>query len=221
MCCMHVSAPLQPSSGHNPTAVPYARRRTFTDPFTDMLFNALIGFTFLFLVAILFINPVPKSGIIDPKAEYIITIGWEDLSPDDIDIWVENPRGEIVWFRNPEAGLLHLDRDDRGNFKDTILVQGEEITNPLNQEVVTLRGVVPGEYIVNLHYYETQTQSPVDVRAKLEKVNPKLETLYYGTVKLEKSGEEKTAFRFRIGRDGNVHDINKLAKSMSLIERNG
>ena len=40
-----------------------------SDPFTDLLFNALLGFTFLFLVAIMFMNPEAKSGIIDPKAE--------------------------------------------------------------------------------------------------------------------------------------------------------
>ena len=31
------------------------KTRFFTDPFTDLLFNALLGFTFLFMVAILFI----------------------------------------------------------------------------------------------------------------------------------------------------------------------
>ena len=53
-----------------------------------------------------------KTGIIDPKAEYILTITWEDNSPDDIDVWVEDPEGQLVYFRAAEAGLLHLDRDD-------------------------------------------------------------------------------------------------------------
>ena len=62
-----------------------ARKRLQSDPFTDLLFNALLGFTFLFLVAIMFMNPEAKTGIIDPKAEYIITVTWEDNNPDDID----------------------------------------------------------------------------------------------------------------------------------------
>ena len=57
---------------------------------------------------------------------------------------------------------------------DTIVVNGEEVQNPLNQEVVTLRVVVPGEYIVNIHYYATKTEQPVDVNVKVEKVNPQL-----------------------------------------------
>ncbi len=188
--------------------------RLRSDPFTDLLFNALLGFTFLFLVAIMFMNPEAKSGIIDPKAEYILTITWEDNSPDDVDVWVEDPEGQIIWFRAPEAGLLHLDRDDRGLVNDTITINGEELQNPLNQEVVTLRGVVKGEYVVNLHYYASETGKPVDVNVRLAKVNPKLEIVYYGTVNLEKRGDEKTAVRFSIGRDGEIFGINFLPKSL-------
>ena len=188
--------------------------RLRSDPFTDLLFNALLGFTFLFLVAIMFMNPEAKSGIIDPKAEYIITITWEDDSPDDVDTWVEDPEGQILWFRTPEAGLLHLDRDDRGLVNDTITIAGEEVQNPLNQEVVTLRGVVKGEYIVNLHYYASETGTPIDVNVRLVKVNPKLEVVYYGTVNLEKRGDEKTAVRFKIGGDGDVYGINFLPKKL-------
>ena len=190
------------------------KERLRSDPFTDLLFNALLGFTFLFLVAIMFMNPEAKTGIIDPKAEYILTITWEDNSPDDVDVWVEDPEGQVVWFRTPEAGLLHLDRDDRGLVNDTITINGEEVQNPLNQEVVTLRGVVQGEYVVNLHYYASETGKPVDVNVRLAKVNPKLEIVYYGTVNMEKRGEEKTAVRFSIGRNGDIYGINFLPKSL-------
>ena len=190
------------------------RRRNQTDPFTDLLFNALLGFTFLFLVTVMFMNPEAKSGIIDPKAEYIIAVDWADNNPDDIDVWVEDPEGRVIWFRNPAAGLLHLDRDDRGMINDTLVVNDREVQNPLNQEVVTIRGVVQGEYVVNLHYYATETGKPVDVNLKFMKVNPVLEVVYYGTLSLEKVGVEKTAFRFRIGADGRVSDINFLPKAL-------
>ncbi|NIN35987.1 MAG: hypothetical protein GWO08_15695 [Gammaproteobacteria bacterium] len=193
------------------------KERHRSDPFTDLLFNALLGFTFLFLVAILFMNPEAKSGIIDPKAEYIITVTWEDNSPDDIDTWIEDPDGNVIWFRNPQAGLLHLDRDDRGMVNDFITVNGEEIVNPLNQEVVTIRGVVKGEYVVNIHYYATETSKPVDVTVRLDKVNPKLEVIYYDTVTIEQKGDERTVLRFKIGREGKISDINFLPKSIVTI----
>lgn len=195
----------------------YTRRRSESDPFTDLLFNALLGFTFLFLVAIMFMNPDAKSGLIDPKAEYILTVTWEDNSPDDIDTWVEDPDGQVIWFRSPEAGLLHLDRDDRGLLNDTININGEVVENPLNQEVVTVRGVVKGEYVVNLHYYASETNKAVDVNIRLVKVNPSLEVIYYGTVNMEKAGDETTAIRFKIGPDGEIYDINFLPKKLVSI----
>ncbi|MCS3902537.1 hypothetical protein J2T55_000541 [Methylohalomonas lacus] len=191
--------------------------RGTVDPFVDLLFNALLGFTFLFLVAIMFMNPEAKSGIIDPKAEYILTITWKDFSPDDIDVWVEDPDGRVLYFRNSEVGLLHLDRDDRGMANDTIEVAGKEVENPLNQEVVTLRGVVKGEYVVNLHYYKSESNKAVDVNVNLAKVNPALEVVYYDTVRLEEEGDEKTALRFRIDRDGKVGGINFLPKQLVSV----
>jgi hypothetical protein len=194
-----------------------ARNRQRFDPFTDLLFNALLGFTFLFIVAVMQMNPLAKKGIIDPKAEYIITVTWPDNNPDDIDTWVEDPSGQVVWFRNREAGLIHLDRDDRGLVNDKLTINGQAIVNPLNQEVVTIRGVVTGEYVVNIHYYARETHQPIPVTVRLDKVNPALEVVYYATTTLEKRGEEQTALRFNIGSDGRITHINTLPKSLVSI----
>jgi len=97
---------------------------------------------------------------------------------------------------------------------DTIVISGEKVQNPLNQEVVTLRAVVPGEYIVNIHYYATETNNPVDVNVKVEKVNPQLEVIYYGTITLEKKGVEKTATRFNIKQGGQVTVTGNLFKKL-------
>ena len=120
----------------------------------------------------------------------------------------------MIWFRNPEAGLIHWDRDDRGLINDSITINGEEVQNPLNQEVVTIRGVVKGEYVVNLHYYASETGKPVDVNIRLVKVNPSLEIIYYGTVRMEKGGDEKTVLRFKIGADGKISGIGFLPKKL-------
>ncbi len=188
-----------------------------SDPFTDLLFNALLGFTFLFLVAVMFMNPVARKGIIDPKAEYIITITWPDNVPDDIDTWMEDPSGNILYFNNQEQGLIHLDRDDRGIVNDTISINGKEIQNPLNQEVVTIRGVVQGEYVLNLHYYASETGNPVKVNVRVAKVNPQLEIVFYDTYVMQKKGDETTALRFVIGADGQISDINRLPKKLVII----
>lgn len=196
------------------------KKRDFEqDPFTDLLFNSLLAFTLLFIITIMFLNPPAKTGIIDPKAEFIITVKWEDNSPSDIDTWVEDPKGQVVWYRTPEVGLLHLDRDDRGLDNDRILVDGNEIINPLNQEVVTIRGVVPGQYIVNVHYYDTKEKRQVNVEVRVVRVNPKLEVVYYDTLTMEEKGEEQTAIRFTIDEDGNITNKNTLFKSLVKGEK--
>ena len=184
------------------------------DPITAILFKMIQALTFFFVLAVMFMNPISKKGIIDPKAEYIITTNWADENPDDIDIWVEDPKGNIIWFRNREAGLVHLDRDDRGMLNDTLESEGRTVKNPLNQEVVTIRGIVPGEYVVNLHYYATETGKPIEAAVRLDKVNPALKVMYYGKATLEKKGDELTALRFTLSPDGDVVDINHVYKSI-------
>jgi hypothetical protein len=191
------------------------QREAEVDPFYDMLFNMLIAFVFCFIVALLAMNPKAlKAGDIPSKAEYIINVAWPDNNPNDIDTWIEDPAGNLVWFRAREAGLMHLDRDDRGLKGDVIIVNGREIVNPLNQEVVTLRGIGAGDYTVNVQYFESQNQQPVEVTVSMIKVNPRAEVVYYGQVPLARKGDEATALRFTLLPDGSVVNINTLAKSL-------
>nr|WP_246624882.1 hypothetical protein [Oceanobacter mangrovi] len=193
------------------------------DPFTDLLFNALLTFTFLFLVALVLLNPPADTGIVDPKAEFLITVSWPDGNPNDIDIWMAGPDGRQVNYKQPQDGLMNLDRDDRGMINDVQQVNGVEIENPLNQEVLTLRGRPPGEYVVNLHYFKNQQDeqlqgdaaaTEVPVTVYLAEVNPRMKVLFYNTNTLEKEGDEVTAFRFTIRPDGKVSNINQLQKKL-------
>ena len=194
-----------------------SRRFSELDPFSDLLFNALMAFVMLFAVALIAMNPKAKTGVIDAKAEFIITVTWPDMNPNDIDTWVQDPGGNLVWFRAREAGLMHLDRDDRGLANDSIVVNGKQVVNPLNQEVVTLRGIAPGEYTVNAHYYDSKDGKPVDVTVSIVKVNPRAEVVYYGQLTLARKGDEGTAARFTLLPDGSVTNINTLPKT--IVER--
>ena len=193
-------------------------RRNDIDPFTDLLFNTLLIFTFLFLVAIVFLNPPTKTGDVELKAEYIVTVKWPDHNPDDIDIWIEDPNGRVVWFRNAEDGFMHLDRDDRGISNDTIQIDNQTVINPINQEVVTIRRAIPGEYVVNLHYYKSNSHQAVTAEVNVSRVNPRLEIVYYGKTRLHQVGEEKTVVRFSINKDRSVSSINTLQKSLVTVE---
>ncbi len=190
-------------------------RQFVTDPFTDLLFNALLGFTFLFLVASLLINPVTKQGQLDPKAEFIISATWPENSIDDVDLWVEDPHGQIVSYLQRNAGWMHLDRDDRGDVTDTVEINGQKKVYPINQEIVTLRGTIVGEYVVNLYYYQSRSTNPVPVTVKIERVNPVFKLAFVDRVTLMKQDEERTALRFSVTEKRDVVNVNVLPKRLT------
>ena len=195
------------------------RRYSSFDPFTDLLFNILLGFTFLFFITMLFINPITKLGNVNMKAEYIITVDWKDSLPDDIDLWVKDPNGEIVSYLKKDAGWLHLDRDDRGVVNDKIIIDGKEVIYPINREVVTLRGIIPGEYVVNLYLYDHKSNSPVEAKIIIEKVNPSLRLVFVGDVILNNEDTELTITKFRLDSEGNfksIHAVNEILTPYSL-----
>jgi hypothetical protein len=188
--------------------------------FTDLLFNALLGFVVMFVLAFLMINPIAKTGAVDAKAEFLVTLSWPDGRSEDIDLYVEDPAGNLVWFRAREAGLMHLDRDDLGRSNDVIRVAGREIVHPLNQEIVAIRGLQSGEYVVNLHLYRAAPDAlPVPAVVKVEKLNPKVEVVFYGEIVLARPSEERTAVRFSLRADGGVADVNQLAKALVPLRR--
>jgi hypothetical protein len=190
------------------------------DPFSLMLFKGLQVVAFLFFIALLAMNPEAKEGKIETKAEFIITMGWPDDHPDDLDLYAEDPLGNIVWYHVREGGFMMLDRDDRGSANNTITVDGRKITSSFRQETISIRGIVPGEYTVNVHYFLATKGGPVPAVVKVEKVNPVVEVVAYDTVQLGRMGEEKTAVRFRLAADGNVVDVNHRDKSLIQLTRN-
>ncbi len=184
------------------------------DAFTDLLFNALLGFAMMFVIAFTLVNDPDDTGNVDAKAEVLITVRWADRHPDDVDTLVEGPGGKVVWYHNRDSGLMHLDRDDRGLLADRIMLDGTEVSNPINQETVTVRALQTGEYVVNLLHYQANYTKPLPVTVKVEKLNPQVSLVYYGTRNLTGTGDEQTAVRFQIDAEGNVIDTNELQKPL-------
>ena len=66
------------------------QRRTGSNlAFNDLLFNVLIGFVMLFVIAFLLINPIAKKADIPVKAEFVIVLEWDNESHTDLDLWVQ------------------------------------------------------------------------------------------------------------------------------------
>ena len=184
------------------------------DVFTDLLFNALLGFAFMFAIAFMLINSSEETGNIRSNAEILISVQWPDDHPDDVDAIVEDPQGSLVWYHNRDSGLMHLDRDDRGNLADNLNINDEVVSNPINQETITVRGLQSGEYIINLLHYKSNFKEPLPVTVKVEKLNPSVELVYYGEHFLNGVGDEMTALRFYVDSQKNISDLNQIPKRL-------
>jgi len=192
--------------------------------FTDMLFNILVGFAFLFIVAFLLIKPEAKKEDFERKAEFVVVMEWDHDQPDDIDLYVQDPTNSTVHFRLPITNFMYLDKDDLGFANDIVKnVDGTITKVNINREVVTIRGIIPGEYIINAHYYSARkwsgqtlstnvdnsyelgkgksTGKKLTVKIELYKVDP-YKIWWIGEKTFTRRGQEETFVRFTIDPDG-------------------
>lgn len=183
--------------------------------FVDLLFNILIGFVFLFIIAFILINPIAKKSDIEKKAEFIIVMEWPDDNIDDIDLWLRDPTGNLIGFRTPSKGFSHLERDDLGDKNDTMIVNNEVVSIKNNTETITIRGVIKGDYNVSSHFYRRKIEASkesIPVTVTVSKLNP-YSIVYKQTVNLDFEGDIKDFYTFTINEDGAVIDIKKPSKS--------
>ncbi len=177
--------------------------------FTDLLFNIVVGLAFLFLLAFILMNPVAKEKDIEEKSDFIIVMTWDDESGDDIDLWVRDPLGHILSFRNRGVGMMHLDRDDLGLSNDKVQgPDGKIIYVYRNKEVVSLRGYSEGKYTVNVHVYNKKPWKDKkmyrsNIKVELIKLNPYSEVAQAEFIAVGR-GQEFTAFHFTLDADGKV-----------------
>jgi hypothetical protein len=185
--------------------------------FLDLLFNTLLCFVALFAVALLIVSPTKNDKSVDIKAEFIITASWPGDMNDDVDLYVADPNGNIVYFKKQEAGLMHLDRDDLGTSNDRMIAEYGVIENDDNRELVTIRGTMSGEYIVNIHAYAKREPVSTPVLVTIDKINP-FRTIVSKTIDLEDQGQEETVCRFTLNANGDVVSVNSLPKFFTRFE---
>jgi hypothetical protein len=184
----------------------------------DLLFNTLVGFVFLFIIAFLLINPSIKKADIKTKAEFVITVTWSDDSQDDVDTWLQDPLGNVLHFRQRDVGLAHLDRDDLGKINDTIILDdGRRVEYAHNQELTTIRGFLTGEWVLNVHMYNKRDANPTLVEVRIDKLNPKVETVFYKKIVMKSRWEEITVTRFVMTNQGDIIDWDDLPKTLLML----
>jgi len=177
--------------------------------FRDVIMLALMGFVVIVVLLLPHINPSKLKENIDvnPPGNVIVEIRWPDILDTDVDLWVQGPGDVPVGYSNKGGVLFNLLRDDIGH-------QGD--VSKVNYENSFSRGIVEGEYTINLHLYRDGSGSlPIEVIVVVSvKENPDATTkrILARTVELTSVGQELTVFRFDLDKDGkldaeSVHDI--------------
>lgn len=208
----------------------------FRTGFIDLLLCGFSTVVLLFILSTLLISPakVVKEEGVKKNAEYIVTMEWDPESTCDVDLWAQNPNGNIVSFKAKDVDLFNIERDDMGTRNDTVTnVDGEKTIIHKNEEFLTIRGIIPGRYTINAHLYsctlegdiakseEVGTIKNLKITFKVIKLNPNFLVMAERQIVLEKIFQEKTAINFTLAPNGLMRDIDDTPKRLIKIEGGG
>jgi hypothetical protein len=179
--------------------------------FRDVVMLALAGFVVLVIMLLPHLNPPGAKTADDttPPGNVIVEVRWPDGIDADVDLWVQAPGDVPVGYSNKGGAAFNLLRDDLGSRVD---VTG------LNYETSYSRGIVPGEYTVNLHLYRNPSRTypvPVTVVTSVKRrADLAARQLLASKALLVREGEEMTVYRFRLSEAGalvagSVHSLDK------------
>lgn len=194
----------------------YNDRHGFNTGFNDILFGALFIVMVLFVLVLTLIKET-NDGDVNLQAAIIIIATWDSNSDNDIDLWVKDPSGNIVFFREPKVGLMHLDRDDIGKSRDTTWINGQFVTYKGNQEVIKIRKAIIGKYIINIHFYRGDIPETITIQAI--QIQPLYKILITKTIVKLKALQEKTAFVLTVDKYGKVINIDSKTQIGLIKEK--
>jgi hypothetical protein len=164
----------------------------------DMMMLLMLGFVCMIVFLLPHVNPPKENDKAEPPGNVIVAITWPE-GDIDIDMWITGPGEKApVGYSNKSGVLFNLLRDDLGRSYDP---------NPLNYENAYSRGIVAGEYIVNLHAYRG-VAAPIKIHVEISlntgKPGKGMTPIATTSVTLATNGQEKTALRFRLDKDGKL-----------------
>jgi hypothetical protein len=181
--------------------------------FRDVILLALAGFVFITVLLLPHINPKAKQGegSTDPPGNVIAEMRWDDKLRTDVDLWVQAPGDVPVGYSNKSGLIFNLLRDDLGSHADP---------TDVNFETSFSRGIPPGEYTVNVHLFRNlENTYPINVRVVV-RVKTDNEAgarpIAATTVRLDREGQELTAFRFSLTEKGELvpNSMNSVFKPL-------
>lgn len=166
--------------------------------FRDFTMLMVLGFVVMVVWLLPHVNPPASGSDHDPPGNVVVAITWPE-GDTDIDLWVSGPsEPRPIGYSNKGGVLFNLLRDDLGAMPDA---------TRLNYENAYSRGVVAGEYIVNIHCYRCPVvPQKVDVEISINdgKAGKGSRLLATTSVLLTANGQERTALRFKLDGNGQI-----------------
>lgn len=156
----------------------------------------------LLLIVYTLIAPPPAKPHVQTYGSYVVILTWPRASTSDLDLYVRDPAGRIVFFNSLTAGVMHLEHDD------IPLDAGSGYGRGVNAERVILRGTAPGEFTVTVHVY--QGSAPVRAHVVLWDLQGNDRLVTSRDLRMGVAGDEQAAFRFVLAADGSVRSVNHL-----------
>jgi len=185
--------------------------------FVDLMMNAMLGVTALFIVTFLLIKQEDEiSPVEEPPVEMMVILTWPGDVDVDADLWVQfsDRDDDVVGFRSPRREGIYLDIDDLGSRGDSYQGKQKREVAEINQEIINFRRIPDGEIVINaMHYFSRDRETAVPCTVQVIKLNPFV-VIYEGIETLYRRGDERTFVRFKINNEGEVYDLNHIQKSI-------
>lgn len=188
---------------------------------TDFLFILLCCITLFFILTLMDIKK--KNEGIKHKAEFVITMTWDKKDQNDMDLWLKDPNGNIIYYKDKQSQAMFLDRDDLGHQNDEIIINGVKKIIEINQEIISIRAIVPGRWIVAVHFYKRHDKNPegtpIPVNVQMNKMNPKVKIIFRETKLMRTTWQESTVAIFDMLPDGTITNIELYGQMPMVHER--
>lgn len=183
--------------------------------FVDLMMSTLIVVTALLMAS----NAIEKAKKAEEKKQessietdglYAIVATWPNDMNDDVDLYVQDPAGNLIFYGRTTAELMHLEYDDRGDVGDKAMTSSGEVKVDINRERAIIRGGMAGEYVVNVHMFSKRAAAPTKVKIALYRLKGDDTEVLSKERTLKNERDEATAFRFTLSADGVMTGSNEL-----------
>lgn len=169
----------------------------------------------LLVVYTLVAPPKARTSNIATEGAYAVVLQWPRASRDDLDLYLQDPAGNVAWFGQHDAAELHLEHDDLGAGTGTSYQVGP------NYERAIVRATIAGTFAAVAHMYCKRAPGPVSVTVELWKLGADPRPVRTRHLQLVGRGEQQTAFRWKLDRTGAVVATDELPVKLNQASGDG